>query len=363
MGSGAPSTNLRLLTCERLNIVSLSSDFDFQASTGPTTRLNGFAFVTSNWSPPVPTSFRTPRLSIIVPFQQDQAAFEETLLSILENRPDDCQVVAAHNGAYQDPFDLGDEVEFVVARSSRLTDLVRDAFDHTTAPLVHVIGTGCTATENWLDSAVRRMEKKQVAAVAATVVKRDSGQVLSRGWTDTPGRLCQPAMLPGKLSRRGFFLNACLIRRSLLGNLLDAVAPAIDDPITVSYAFGCLLASNGWRVESEDSFRVKLSDQPRFPEETAGLSTDLTSQDRGQVLAAVHARVLGSDASVSLLSMLSEALLGHSSIGEMWGTMRYQAQLPAMRRAIDTLSVTHVDQAAKVLAMAIHSETAQRRAA
>ena len=34
-----------------------------------------------------------PRLSIVIPAPADPAAMEETLVSVLENRPDDCEIV------------------------------------------------------------------------------------------------------------------------------------------------------------------------------------------------------------------------------------------------------------------------------
>ncbi len=45
-----------------------------------------------------------PRLSIIVPYCRDEAAFETTLVSVLENRPNQCEVLVPHDGSYQDPL-------------------------------------------------------------------------------------------------------------------------------------------------------------------------------------------------------------------------------------------------------------------
>ena len=42
------------------------------------------------------------RLSIVVPYDRDEAAFETSLVSILENRPEYCEVIVSHDGQYQD---------------------------------------------------------------------------------------------------------------------------------------------------------------------------------------------------------------------------------------------------------------------
>ncbi len=47
---------------------------------------------------PIPSSL-TPRLSIIVPIGRDLAAFERTLISVLENQPTDCEVLVPHDGS------------------------------------------------------------------------------------------------------------------------------------------------------------------------------------------------------------------------------------------------------------------------
>ena len=54
-----------------------------------------------------------PRLSIIIPHRNNDQRLEETILSVLENRPRDCEVIVVHDGSYRDPYDLGDEVVYV----------------------------------------------------------------------------------------------------------------------------------------------------------------------------------------------------------------------------------------------------------
>ena len=65
----------------------------------------------------VPKTNPIPQLSIVVPVHGDAAAFESTLISVLENQPAASEVIVAHDGSYDDPFDLGEEVRFVSAGS------------------------------------------------------------------------------------------------------------------------------------------------------------------------------------------------------------------------------------------------------
>jgi len=60
-----------------------------------------------------------PRLAVVIPFEGNTKALEDTLVSVLENRPDDSEVLVVLGKPYQDPYALGDEVEFVAAPSGR----------------------------------------------------------------------------------------------------------------------------------------------------------------------------------------------------------------------------------------------------
>jgi len=58
-----------------------------------------------------------PRLSIVIPCLGGAAEFDATLVSVLQHRPADCEVLVIHNEPYDDPYALGHEVRFVECRS------------------------------------------------------------------------------------------------------------------------------------------------------------------------------------------------------------------------------------------------------
>ena len=53
------------------------------------------------------------RLTIILPALGSDTQLEETLVSVLQNRPDDSDVLVVHPGNYDDPYELAGEVNFL----------------------------------------------------------------------------------------------------------------------------------------------------------------------------------------------------------------------------------------------------------
>ena len=127
------------------------------------------------------------RLSIIVPLTGDLKRLEDTLVSVLENQPEQSEVVVVLNEPYDDPYQLRGEVKFVEARQGAdLVDCFACGLAASDAPIVHTIASGFEATPGWADAALTRFAETDVAAVAPLVVDRDHPQrVLSAGvcWT------------------------------------------------------------------------------------------------------------------------------------------------------------------------------------
>jgi hypothetical protein len=83
-----------------------------------------------------------PRLSIVIPCLGGAAEFDGTLVSVLQNRPADCEVLVVHTAAYDDPYQLGEEVQFLRASSRSLVELINSACQHATGEIVHLVGCG-----------------------------------------------------------------------------------------------------------------------------------------------------------------------------------------------------------------------------
>lgn len=114
-----------------------------------------------------------PRLAIVITANGSIESLESTLVSVLENRPADCEVVVALSGPYADPYELAGEVRFVAAeQGSSLQSTIR-ALSSVKAPFVHLLSSGCRVSEGWADRALQRFGDKQVAAVVPLVVRAD----------------------------------------------------------------------------------------------------------------------------------------------------------------------------------------------
>ncbi len=282
-------------------------------------------------------ALRNHRVSVIVPLEREHQLFEDTLLSVLENADDDCEIVAVHNGSYEDPFELAGELALVTARSSNLVDQVRDAFDSTTAPLVQILTSGTKVHPQWLDSAIESFDEDTVGAIVPQQ-QRDRRRGNAAGWNDTSARLCQPVdTQTGSID--GFFLGGVVIRRHLLKDLLEAVAPAMNHPIAVAYAFGGLLRRSGWSIRVAKGFEVDCSQSVTFE--------DASDFDRGQLLGSIQAHLFSSNHVPSLGSSMMTAVFGESSVGEALGMAKHRNRLAATRRAIDVACVATPDEVAR----------------
>lgn len=124
-----------------------------------------------------------PRLSIVIPAPRDTAALEATLVSVLERRPDDCEIVVALGCDYDDPWNIAEEVRFVRApRGAGLVGCINSGAAASTGHVVHVLAAGWLATDGWTDVPLARFDDDGVAAVVPLGVSADDSQrVVSAG--------------------------------------------------------------------------------------------------------------------------------------------------------------------------------------
>jgi hypothetical protein len=212
-----------------------------------------------------------PRLSIVVPVGHDLAAFETTLISVLENRPENCEVLVSHDGRYDDPFDLSDEVKFVVAPSPAMVDLVRAATSVAMGRFVHVLAEGIQATADWTEAAIEKFESFDVGVVVPVIRNQDSGRIVSAGWFDGADRLAKPFAVgkrdvPTPTRKKiGAQLQASFWRRDLLSSLADAFDSR--DATEASYAYEFLIREAGWRCVIADECELTTASDALVGEE------------------------------------------------------------------------------------------------
>jgi hypothetical protein len=135
-------------------------------------------------------------LSIIIPYGGNSKRLEDTLVSVLENRPLECEVLVLLSQPYENPYHLDDEVCFCrVADGAGLVEATNQGIQLSRAPIVHILACGTEVREGWADSAVEHFQDPRVAAVAPLAIDlNDWDRVLAAGVHYTTAgriRLCQ----------------------------------------------------------------------------------------------------------------------------------------------------------------------------
>ncbi len=124
-----------------------------------------------------------PRLSIVIPVVGDPSLLDDTLVSVLENRPADCEILVVHTQPYNDPYELAGEVRFLKApRRAGFAECLNWALASARSPVVNVVSCGVEVCAGWADAALKRFRRPEIAALAAVIVDRnDPARVVSSG--------------------------------------------------------------------------------------------------------------------------------------------------------------------------------------
>ncbi len=126
-----------------------------------------------------------PRLSIIVPHISDDASLETTILSVLENRPQGCEVLVVHAGDYNDPYELdNDEVRLIEAPiGSELVEQLNMAAREAFGNVLHTLLPGCCVEANWTAPAMAWFQDASIGTVSSSAMAND-GKNLSYAGLD-----------------------------------------------------------------------------------------------------------------------------------------------------------------------------------
>lgn len=181
------------------------------------------------------------RLSIVIPVLNKLKKLEDTLVSILENRPSRCEIIVVLNEPYDDPYQLSGEVCFVEAsKNANLIESINCGLAHCSAPVVHILSCGMEVSPSWSDAALTHFSDPKVASVAPFVLQRlDRSKIISKGVAYRAG---------GKVKRLGYGksstdtsfgkepifgadIMAAFYRRSAL-EAVDGLNPAIGGDLT-----------------------------------------------------------------------------------------------------------------------------------
>ena len=132
------------------------------------------------------------KIALIVPAVGCQDTLDETLVSILENRPGDCQVLVPHAANYQDPYELQDEVQFIEHAGNDLASLLNAGLEASEAEIVQVVCPGVVVFEGWTEAVLERFSSDpELMSVSPAVWQ-----------AERPDRLLAVGLRAGRSGRR-----------------------------------------------------------------------------------------------------------------------------------------------------------------
>ena len=130
----------------------------------------------------MPRKDLVPRLSILIPSLGDPQEFESTLASVLQNRPDNVELLVAHACEYHDPYKLGGEVCFLpVPEAESVAALLNAGFEASRSPIIHVLQCGHQIDEDWIEPALDGFDDDSVASVSPVIVDNTGDRIVAAG--------------------------------------------------------------------------------------------------------------------------------------------------------------------------------------
>lgn len=132
------------------------------------------------------------RFSLIVPILGDDRSLDDTLASVLRYRPDSSQIIVVHDGTYEDPYNLQDEIQFVSAYGRcDLPGLLQAALREVSGELTAVIRPGMELNQDWNVAVEACFDDPRIGSVSPIIVT-----------PQRPGRIVSAGVKTGSGSRR-----------------------------------------------------------------------------------------------------------------------------------------------------------------
>ncbi|RCS52845.1 glycosyltransferase family 2 protein [Bremerella cremea] len=206
------------------------------------------------------------KVSIVIPSVNNARRLETTLVSLLENRPSDCEIVVPHCGYYDDPYNIADEVRLVEVPAARTEmELLAVAWSMCRAPIVHTLVAGATVEVGWLDTVLPKFERMEVSAVTPAALFADRDDPVFGVQADTMGvRAAGTAS-----SMQGPMWQAAFYRYSLLEALggfctrLEEYAD-LDIALWIAQAGGVCPVASDCQIEINDPCDLNQVTSPRI---------------------------------------------------------------------------------------------------
>lgn len=218
--------------------------------------------------------FPVPTLSIIIPVPDSTRVphsaelLESTLLTVLENRPEDAEILVVHCGNYADPYDLTDEVSYVkVPRHSTLADCIHAGVEASHGTIVHLLASGMRVQADWMSQVLYCFEDPDCGAVSPVIVDKHDRVLatgLRLGLAGTRRLRCHKAWsgVDGPLVEAAFYRRDVLLDLLEVNRLFaDVGSQLLDVDLAMS------LKVTGYRTVVVSTCHI-LGPAPAFTKET-----------------------------------------------------------------------------------------------
>ncbi len=208
-----------------------------------------------------------PRFSIIIPLMGDERLFDQTLASILRNRSAMSEILVIHDGTYQDPHGLSDEITF--ASTEKRPDLIamfNRGVSLATGDLLALIRPGIELPSDWESTVEDAFKKPNIGSVSPLITTpNEPHKIVTAGveagigfqrkmsgarWRTTPAKLKRVSPL-GPTSWAAFYRRSAIEQISPISENLSSVF--LDQEIAMSLR----TIGMGTHFSSETNFEIE----------------------------------------------------------------------------------------------------------
>jgi hypothetical protein len=200
-----------------------------------------------------------PRLACIIPVLGTTDGLETTLVSVLERRPDDCELAVVLNVPYDDPYQLSGEVKFLDApRAAGLVECLNLGIGATRAPIIHTLACGYEVADGWLDRAQSHFADPRVAALAPSIHNTNHQEQLVAagvGYDRGGSKITAQKLSVNGLQCVGPLLQAAFIRRESLDAFGGILPSAVGDEFA-DIELALTLRRAGWQIRFDSQCQV-----------------------------------------------------------------------------------------------------------
>lgn len=212
------------------------------------------------------------RLSIVIPCLGNDQQFDATLVSVLQNQPDNSEVILALPREYSDPYELGDSIRCVAGDAdATLVELTNAGCALAKGEILHILDARCEVAEGWADEALSRFDEPEVGGVSCVLLRGENPtQIVATGARLNPlGQVQLSRSMRGKLAATrlaGFYRRDLW---ELLGGFDEELPAAYDVDL------GMKLARLNRRTVVERTALVHLLDANRVMPQTLAAAVEL----------------------------------------------------------------------------------------